>query len=39
MVLKDNALDAFQEFYNFVRRFSEQVDFKYYLRKVWGSGS
>ena len=36
MVLKDEALNAVREFSNFMSRFSEQVDFKYYPPKGLG---
>jgi hypothetical protein len=33
MVLRDNALNAIREFSDFMRDFSEKVDFKYYPPK------
>jgi hypothetical protein len=37
MVLRDNALKAVREFSDFIRNFSEKVDFKYYPPKGLGS--
>ena len=36
LVLKDEALNAVREFSNFMSRFSERVDFKYYPPKGLG---
>lgn len=36
MVLRDNALDAVRDFSDFMSRFSERVDFKYYPPKGLG---
>ncbi len=37
MVLRDNALNAIREFSDFMRDFSEKVDFKYYPPKGFGN--
>jgi hypothetical protein len=39
MVLRDNALDAVREFSDFMSRFSERVDFKYYPPRGLGKKS
>ncbi len=36
LALRDNALNAVREFSDFMSRFSEQVDFKYYPPKGLG---